>query len=198
MQLTGSATSQKLECEPTFAVDLSEDSCLCLQVSPVSTGLAYVAAHQLVFSSYTALQPALQQKSQQQRRFSALPGSSSQHSASQHHGQDGQPKSQKKILQGHEHAITCLASPGNRAVIATADAGPKHSQLILWDSATQQALCSVEQLHAGGVETMAMSNDGSCIATVGSTCTGAFMRLFCYHCSPMVRYRKHVSTPNEI
>ena len=134
--------------------------------------LAYVAAQNLVFSSYTTLDQPAQQKGPQQlqaRRYSPQPGSSHSQPQQQQPSQDLQAKQQRqqKAMQGHHHAITCMAVSADHSLIATADAATSSSQLILWDRARQLPLCSAGQLHAAGIAAMALSDDGSQIATIG-------------------------------
>ena len=86
---------------------------------------------------------------------------------------DVQLKQQQQIaMQGHHHAITCMVSSADHTLVATADAGTSNSQLIFWDTASQTPLCSDGQMHAGGIEAMAMSDDASQLATIGPLNSG--------------------------
>jgi WD40 repeat protein len=79
-------------------------------------------------------------------------------------------KLQKSVIsmQGHCNAISSVQATPDRSLLITADAGPQASLLVFWDPATGQPVTTVQQPHAAGVVSMAVSADGCLLATLSA------------------------------
>lgn len=87
----------------------------------------------------------------------------------------------------------------DRSLLITADAGPKASLLVFWDPATGQPISTVQDPHAGGVISMAVSADGRQLATIGAPTQDSegsqqevCAKLMC-HCNRLCPWCKHTS-----
>lgn len=71
-------------------------------------------------------------------------------------------------MQGHCNAISSVQATPDKSLLITADAGPQASLLVFWDPATGQPVTTVQQPHAAGVVSMAVSADGCLLATLSA------------------------------
>jgi WD40 repeat protein len=61
-----------------------------------------------------------------------------------------------------------MQATAHRSLLITADAGHNSSLLVFWDPATGQPVSTVQQPHASGVLTMAVSADHQQLATLSA------------------------------
>lgn len=75
--------------------------------------------------------------------------------------------------QGHRNAISCVAATEDRTLLVTADEGPDEPLLVFWDPASCRPLRTLRRPHARGVAALALSPDGSQMATLSAVAPGS-------------------------
>ena len=73
----------------------------------------------------------------------------------------------QKFMHGHDDDVTALAIHPEGAIVATGQIGKK-PKIVVWDTASQKKVQTIEGFHTRGISRLAFSSDGSTLISIGS------------------------------